>query len=263
MIHVENLVKKYGPVTAVDGITFEVRAGEIFGFLGPNGAGKTTTINILCTLAKPTAGRASLAGIDVTEKPDEVRQNIGIIFQDPSLDEKLSAMDNMVFHSYLYSVPREVRKERIERFLRMVGLYERRNDVVKTYSGGMKRRLEIARGLVHEPKVLFLDEPTIGLDPQTRAHIWQHLQTAQRKNNTTIFLTTHHMEEAEICNRIAIIDNGKIVALDTPDNLKKEIGGEGAHIRLEDVFLKLTGRKLRDHDDAPEPMESMWGRGRS
>ncbi|MDP1809687.1 MAG: ATP-binding cassette domain-containing protein [Actinomycetota bacterium] len=226
MIEVREIQKSFGEVEAVAGVTFDVGGGEIFGFLGPNGAGKTTTINILCTLVRPTSGSAALAGYDVVSKASEVRASIGIVFQDPSLDERLSAYENLIFHALVYSVPKDVREERIASALDMVGLWERRRDIVRTFSGGMKRRLEIARGLLHHPKVLFLDEPTLGLDPQTRNKIWEFVHDLREKENITIFLTTHYMDEAENCNRIAIIDHGRIIALDTPAKLKTMVGGD-------------------------------------
>ena len=233
-IEVSDLRKNFGPLAAVDGVTFEVDEGEVFGFLGPNGAGKTTTINILCTLLRPTSGRATVAGFDVTTQRNAVRQSIGLVFQDPSLDTQLTAIENLRFHSHVYNVPGNEQAGRIEEVLRVVELWERRNAVVKTYSGGMKRRLEIARGLIHHPRVLFLDEPTIGLDPQTRDHIWTHILQLQRAHGITIFMTTHYMEEAEHCRRIAIIDQGRIVALDTPDALKRMVGADIITLRTPD-----------------------------
>lgn len=235
IIEVEGLVKKYSEdLTAVKGISLEVFEGEIFGFLGPNGAGKTTTINILCTLLKPTAGRALLNDLDVVKDHNEVREQIGLVFQDPSLDERLTGRENMEMHAVLYGVPANVRKERMEGVLHMVDLYDRMNDRVETYSGGMKRRLEIARGLLHYPKVLFLDEPTIGLDPQTRANIWTYMHDLRIQENITVFLTTHYMDEAENCDRIAIIDYGEIIALGTPEELKSLVGGDLIEITTED-----------------------------
>lgn len=322
IVQVDKLVKKYGDIVAVDQVSFNVEAGEIFGFLGPNGAGKTTTINVLCTLIKPTSGTAYLNGFDVAKHPNQVRQSIGLVFQDPSLDERLTAMENLQFHAMIYNVPRAVRQRRFEEVLCMVELYDRRNDVVKTFSGGMRRRLEIARGLLHHPKVLFLDEPTIGLDPQTRAHIWQYILTLRERENLTIFLTTHYMDEAAVADRIAIIDHGKIVALDTPDRLKAQVGGDVVSLRtiddgraaaeirqrygfdvrvngngqglsfevpngeefiprlitdlraitinsislrrptLDDVFLKLTGRQIRDAEAGEREVVRAMMRGR-
>jgi ABC-2 type transport system ATP-binding protein len=233
-IEVSDLRKNFDSLAAVDGVSFEVEEGEVFGFLGPNGAGKTTTINILCTLLSPTSGRATVAGYDVQTQRTAVRQSIGLVFQDPSLDTQLTGIENLRFHSYVYNVPGHERAARIEEVLRVVELWDRRNAVVKTYSGGMKRRLEIARGLIHHPRVLFLDEPTIGLDPQTREHIWSHILQLQRKHQITIFMTTHYMEEAEHCNRIAIIDYGRIVALDTPDALKRMVGADIVTLRTPD-----------------------------
>ncbi|MFC2003361.1 ATP-binding cassette domain-containing protein [Chloroflexota bacterium] len=224
IIKVENIVKRFGKVIAVDNISFSVARGEIFGFLGPNGAGKTTTINILCTLSKPTSGRATIDGFDVARQQSRVRQSIGLVFQDPSLDEKLNGLQNLRFHALVYNVPASVREQRIEEVLRMVELWDKRHSEVRTYSGGMKRRLELARGLLHHPRVLFLDEPTLGLDPQTRNRIWEYTLELQRHEGTTIFLTTHYMDEAEKADRIAIIDYGKLVAIDNPENLKQIIG---------------------------------------
>jgi ABC-2 type transport system ATP-binding protein len=225
-IFAEQLVKRYGDLEAVRGIDLWVKPGEIFGFLGPNGAGKSTTINMLCTLLRPTAGRAAVAGIDVARDPGAVRSRIGLVFQDPALDEQLTARENLDFHAFLYNVPRASRRERIDVVLRMVELADRASSKVMTFSGGMKRRLEIARGILHSPEVLFLDEPTRGLDPQTRRHIWDYLRELRRQEGTTIFMTTHYMDEAEFCDRIAIIDMGKIVALGTPDELKARVGGD-------------------------------------
>jgi ABC-2 type transport system ATP-binding protein len=226
VIQVTNLIRDYGKFRAVDDISFAVPKGEIFGFLGPNGAGKTTTIKVLCTLLAPTSGSASVAGFDCAHDPDHVRSHIGIIFQDPSLDDRLTAEENLYFHSLLYHIPKDIRKERTDIVLDMVELTDRRKSLVREFSGGMKRRLEIARGLMHQPAVLFLDEPTLGLDPQTRHHIWQYLLDLREKSELTIFLTTHYMDEAENCDRIAIIDHGKIIALDTPTDLKHGVGGD-------------------------------------
>jgi ABC-2 type transport system ATP-binding protein len=226
IIEVDTLVKKFGELTAVDGVSFAVGAGEIFGFLGPNGAGKSTTIKILATLLKPTSGRATLAGADVLLRPYQVRQAIGLVFQDPSLDVRLTADENLKFHAMLYGIPADLFKSRADEVLRMVDLLDRRSSLVMTFSGGMKRRLEIARGLLHHPKVLFLDEPTLGLDVQTRNAIWQHVRTLRDQVGTTVFMTTHYMDEAENCDRIAIVDHGRIQAVDTPAALKKRIGGD-------------------------------------
>jgi ABC-2 type transport system ATP-binding protein len=225
-IFADQLVKRYGDVEAVRGIDLSVKPGEIFGFLGPNGAGKSTTINMLCTLLRPTGGRAAVAGIDVARDPGAVRSRIGLVFQDPALDEQLTARENLDFHAFLYNVPRASRRERIDLVLQMVELADRASSKVMTFSGGMKRRLEIARGILHSPEVLFLDEPTRGLDPQTRRHIWDYLRELRRQEGVTIFMTTHYMDEAEFCDRIAIIDMGKIVALGTPDELKARVGGD-------------------------------------
>ncbi len=234
IIEIKNLTKKYGDKSAVDNISFEVKEGEVFGFLGPNGAGKTTTINILCTLLQPTSGVASISGYDVTKERDNVRNSIGIVFQDPSLDGDLTGEENLRFHGIVYNIPKDIREERIKNLLEMVDLYDKKDELTKNYSGGMKRRLEIARGLLHHPKVLFLDEPTIGLDPQTRNRIWEHIRDLQEKKGITIFLTTHYMEEAENCNRIAIIDHGTIIALDTPENLKKGLKGDLITLKTSD-----------------------------
>jgi len=233
-IEVIDLVKRFGPLTAVDHVSFQVEDGEVFGFLGPNGAGKTTTINVLCTLMRPTAGRARVAGYDVASQRNAVRQSIGLVFQDPSLDDQLTAYENLQFHAHVYNVPGRERAQRIEEVLRVVGLWDRRDAVVRTFSGGMKRRLEIARGILHHPRVLFLDEPTLGLDPQTREHVWEYILEVQRAHHITIFMTTHYMDEAEHCDRIAIIDQGKIVALDTPDALKRMVGVDIVTVQTED-----------------------------
>ena len=225
-VEARSLVRKFGDFTAVDGVDFEVQPGEIFGFLGPNGAGKSTTINMLCTMLKPTSGTARINGHDVVSDPSGVRQSIGIIFQDASLDDRLTGRENLQFHAMLYDVPRETYTARAKDLLAMVDLTDKADAIVRTFSGGMKRRLEIARGLLHHPKVLFLDEPTIGLDPQTRRHIWQYLLKLREQQGVTMFMTTHYMEEAEHCNRIAIIDHGKIVAVDTPAGLKARVGGD-------------------------------------
>lgn len=233
-VEVEGLVKKFGDLVAVDGISLTVDRGEIFGFLGPNGAGKTTTINMLCTLLTPTAGTARVDGHDVHEQKSEVRRSIGLVFQDPSLDDRLTANENLDFHAVIYAVPPGEREKRKRELLEMVDLLDRADDLVITFSGGMKRRLEIARGLLHYPKVLFLDEPTIGLDPQTRKYIWEYIEDLKKREDTTIFLTTHYMEEAEHCDRIAIIDHGKIIALDTSENLKNMVGGDVIRMKTDD-----------------------------
>jgi ABC-2 type transport system ATP-binding protein len=322
-IEVIDLTKRFGALTAVGGISFRVEDREVFGFLGPNGAGKTTTINVLCTLMRPTTGRATVAGYHVASQRNAVRQSIGLVFQDPSLDDQLTAQENLQFHGHLYNVPGRERARRIEEVLRVVELWDRRDAVVRTFSGGMKRRLEIARGILHHPRVLFLDEPTLGLDPQTREHVWEYILELQRAHEITVFMTTHYMEEAEHCDRIAIIDQGKIVALDTPDALKRMVGvdiitlqtedseraareireryglepqRDDTRIRLEveagaefiprlvrelgvnvksvdlhrptldDVFLKLTGRAIREGNADPLTMMRLhgrlWGGGR-
>jgi ABC-2 type transport system ATP-binding protein len=247
MIKVEDLAKNYNGLWAVDGISFEVNEGEIFGFLGPNGAGKTTTIRMLCTLLQPSRGQAWISGFDVRMGAKQVRRSIGIIFQDPSLDDRLTAYENLKFHAIIYKVPRKERSARIDQVLEMAELTDRRNSLVRYFSGGMKRRLEIARGLLHEPKVLFLDEPTLGLDPQTRNRIWDYLHMLRSTKNITLFLTTHYMDEAENCDRIAVIDYGKIIALDTPDNLKRMVKGDVITVRTEndDLAQKELNEKYR------------------
>ena len=234
VIEVKDLTRKFKQLTAVDGISFNVGKGEIFGFLGPNGAGKTTTINMLCTLLMPTSGLATVNGYDVVSQTSQVRSSIGLVFQESTLDEYLSAEQNLLFHSYAYGIPKNERQQRLESMLKMVELWDRRNDHIQTYSGGMRRRLEIARGLLHHPKVLFLDEPTIGLDPQTRRKIWDYIHQLQQQTDLTIFMTTQYMDEAENCHRISIIDHGKIVALDTPDKLKDAVGGDILTLRTSD-----------------------------
>ncbi|MFQ6057873.1 MAG: ATP-binding cassette domain-containing protein [Anaerolineae bacterium] len=244
IIEVQHLVKKFGALVAVNDVSFTVEEGEIFGFLGPNGAGKTTTINILCTLLRPTAGQAFLNGYNVVKQQAQVRRSIGLVFQDPSLDDRLTAQENLLFHAVLYNVPADARARRMEEVLRMVELWDRRHEVIKTFSGGMKRRLEIARGLMHYPRVLFLDEPTLGLDPQTRRHLWDYILELRERENITIFLTTHYMDEAEHADRIAIIDYGKIVALDTPERLKDLVGGD--IITLKTVDDRAAAQQIRE-----------------
>lgn len=303
IIEVNKLSKKFGDFTAVNGISFAVKKGEIFGFLGPNGAGKSTTISMLATLITSTGGKALINNFNTQTQTNEVRRSIGLVFQDPSLDDRLTAKENLVFHSRLYGLGRKEYTKRVKEVLELVELWDRKDSLVRSFSGGMKRRLEIARGLIHYPKVLFLDEPTLGLDPQTRVHIWDYILKLRDIHQMTIFMTTHYMNEAEYCDRIAIIDQGKIIALDTPAKLKKKMGGdvvqmmsadkeqlkaeikekykikakeEGEYLlmevpngesflpklfneldtkinsielrkpTLEDVFLKLTGRKIRD-----------------
>ncbi len=231
IIEVKKLTKKFNGFTAVDHISFEVKKGEIFGFLGPNGAGKSTTINMLATLLAPTEGYALINNFNILTERDNVRKSIGLVFQDPSLDDRLTAEENLRFHAKLYGVPKADYEKRMEKVLRLVDLWERRKDIIRNFSGGMKRRLEIARALIHYPKVLFLDEPTLGLDPQTRTHLWDYILKLKREHNMTIFITTHYMNEAEYCDRIAIIDYGKIIALDTPANLKKQVGGDIIRIK--------------------------------
>lgn len=233
-VEVHDLVRQFDTFRAVDGISFVVHPGEVFGFLGPNGAGKSTTIKMLCTLLRPTAGEARVNGYDVLRDPARVRQSIGIIFQDYSLDDRITAEENLRFHCMIYHVPHAVREERIRQMLAMVNLSDRAKDKVRTYSGGMKRRLEIARGLLHHPTVLFLDEPTVGLDPQTRQTIWEHIHELRRREGITIFMTTHYMDEAENCDRIAVIDHAKIIALDTPAALKAQTGGDIVRLRTAD-----------------------------
>lgn len=233
-VEVRGLVKRFGGVEAVRGIDLDVAPGETFGFLGPNGAGKSTTINMLCTLSTPTAGSARVAGHDVVRERDQVRRNIGLVFQDQTLDLYLTAEQNLRFHAELYGVPRAVLGDRLRQVLEMVGLWDRRGSRVQTFSGGMRRRLEIARGLLHSPRVLFLDEPTVGLDPQTRSSIWGYIGELRRAEDITIFMTTHYMDEAEYCDRIAIIDNGEIIALDTPEALKASVGRDRVQLSTDD-----------------------------
>ena len=234
VIRVENLTKRFGSIVAVDNVSFEVEEGTIFGFLGPNGAGKTTTINILCTLLSPTSGSAFISGHDCNLESSRVRESIGIVFQDSSLDKDLTARENLIFHAYLYNVDKSERKQRVDEALRLVDLTDRADDLVKKFSGGMKRRLEVARGLIHRPKVLFLDEPTLGLDPQSRSNLWEFITALPQKHNVTIFMTTHYMEEAEVCDRIAIIDRGRIITSGTPSELKKLIGGDVIYLKTAD-----------------------------
>jgi ABC-2 type transport system ATP-binding protein len=261
MIHVEQLVKTFGDVKAVDGVSFDVAAGEIFAFLGPNGAGKTTTIQMLTTLLRPTAGSMAIDGLDPASRPHDVRRLFGIVFQDPSLDGELTAYENMELHGVLYHVPRRTRHERIEMLLKLFELWDRRDAFVKTFSGGMKRRLEIARGLLHTPKILFLDEPTLGLDPQSRNQLWTHVKHLNETEHVTVFLTTHYMDEADrVAHRIAIIDHGRLVAQGTSAELKQQTGADS----LEQAFLKLTGSTIRDERaDSADQMRQfakMWRR---
>jgi ABC-2 type transport system ATP-binding protein len=255
IITVQNLTKNFDKITAVNDISFEVEEGSIFGFLGPNGAGKTTTINILCTLLSPTAGKTFIAGHDCMKEPSEVRKAIGLVFQDTTLDKDLTAYENLIFHAYLYNVPKQKMRERVYDALKFAELYDRRDDLVKKFSGGMKRRLEVARGLIHRPRVLFLDEPTLGLDPQSRANLWEFIKELPGQHNVTIFMTTHYMEEAEVCDRIAIMDNGKIIATGSPAELKTTIGGDVVYIRTADnskskeEIKKLLGFEVSEKGD--------------
>ncbi|MBV9311082.1 MAG: ATP-binding cassette domain-containing protein [Solirubrobacterales bacterium] len=233
-VSVKRLEKRFKEVHAVKGVDFEVPMGEVFGFLGPNGAGKTTTINMLCTLAKPTSGSATVAGYDVVDSRDDVRRHIGLVFQDPTLDGYLSAVQNLKLHAELYGIQSDLVAPRMQQVLEMVGLWDRKDSVVGTFSGGMRRRLEIARGLMHSPRVLFLDEPTIGLDPQTRRSIWTYIKQLKQSEEITIFMTTHYMDEAEWCDRIAIMDHGEIVALDSPEKLKADVGTDRVTIHTDD-----------------------------
>jgi ABC-2 type transport system ATP-binding protein len=242
---VDGLVKRYDEVEAVRGIDFEVASGEIFGFLGPNGAGKSTTINMLCTLVRPSGGSARVADHDVVTERDDVRRNIGLVFQDSTLDGYLSAEQNLRLHAELYGVPRELVRERMRQVTEMVGLWERRDSLVNTFSGGMKRRLEIARGLLHSPRVLFLDEPTVGLDPQTRSSIWRYIRELKAREDITIFLTTHYMDEAEYCERIAIMDQGRIIVLDTPEALKEKVGKDRVQIQTDDDQAAIAALRER------------------
>ena len=259
MIRVENLVKKFGELTAVDNVSFNVERGEMFAFLGPNGAGKTTTIKMLTTLLQPTSGSLELDGLDPTIHRDEVRKRFGVVFQDPSLDQDLTAWENMEIHGVLYGMPRKERRERATTLLQLFELWERRDALVKTFSGGMRRRLEIARGLLHTPKVLFLDEPTLGLDPQSRNQMWTHVRSLNETDNVTVFLTTHYMDEADrVASRIGIVDHGRLVAIGSSRELKEQTSTES----LEEAFLALTGTTIRDESaDAADPMRQiarMW-----
>jgi ABC-2 type transport system ATP-binding protein len=263
MIHVKNLVKTFGNFTAVDDVSFEVAPGEIFAFLGPNGAGKTTTIKMLTTLLQPTSGAIELDGLNPRIHQNEARKRFGIVFQDPSLDGDLTAWENMEIHGVLYHVPYKLRHHRAEELLKLFELWERRNDQVKKFSGGMKRRLEIARGFLHTPKILFLDEPTLGLDPQSRNQLWNHVRRVNESEGVTVFLTTHYMDEADrVAHRIGIIDHGKLVAQGTPTEIKEQAGAA----TLEDAFLTLTGSTIRDESagsaDMMRQFAKMWSGGR-
>lgn len=249
-IEVVDLTKRYDGFTAVRGATFSVETGELFGFLGPNGAGKTTTLHILCTLLDPTSGSARVAGADTVREATRVREGIGIVFQEPSLDDRLTARENLEFHGMIYHMPKVRRRRRLEEVLKLVSLWDWRDAIVRTFSGGMKRRLEIARGLMHEPDVLFLDEPTIGLDPQTRRRIWETLRHLRTDRRTTLFLTTHSMEEAQACDRVAVMDHGRLLALGPPMDLI----AQHRVANLEEVFLNLTGHDLRDGSLSEEQM---------
>ncbi|QKY68805.1 ATP-binding cassette domain-containing protein [Lentibacillus sp. CBA3610] len=245
MIEVHNLNKRYKSFQAVNNSSFYVKQGEIFGFLGPNGAGKSTTINILSTMLQPTSGTVTINGYDVIKQQNQVRESIGIIFQQNTLDEKLTAKENLMLHCKFYGVPHASRKHRIDEVLEIVDLQESINTLVEKFSGGMQRRLEIARGLLHYPKVLFLDEPTVGLDPQTRAHVWEYILKLKEKENITMFLTTHYLDEAEISDRIAIMDHGEIIAIDTPKRLKQQLGGDIIEITTSDNEAAM--KEIRDY----------------
>jgi daunorubicin resistance ABC transporter ATP-binding subunit len=249
-IKVQGLAKSFDEIEAVRGVDFQVATGEVFGFLGPNGAGKSTTINMLCTLTKPSAGQAWVAGHDVTTERDDVRRHIGLVFQDPTLDSYLTAEQNLRLHAELYGVEADLVKPRMQQVMEMVGLWERRDSPVGLFSGGMRRRLEIARGLMHSPRVLFLDEPTIGLDPQTRSSIWTYIGELKENEDITIFMTTHYMDEAEFCDRIAIMDHGEIVVLDTPGALKASVGADRVRIDTDDDEAAIVALKERFGLDA-------------
>ncbi|MFC7063587.1 ATP-binding cassette domain-containing protein [Halobacillus seohaensis] len=250
VISVKDLRKTYKKTDAVKGINFEVDEGEIFGFLGPNGAGKSTTINMICTMLAPSEGSIIINGFDVKKQKNSVRESIGIIFQENTLDEKLTANENLMLHCRFYKVPKDKRQERIQEVLEIVDLVDKRKDRVETFSGGMKRRLEIARGLLHYPKVLFLDEPTVGLDPQTRAHLWEYILKLKEKEGITMFLTTHYLDEAEISDRVAIMDQGEIIAIDTPTELKNQLGGDIIELSTEDNQQALV--EIQDKVDDAE-----------
>ncbi len=257
MIVVQDLVKNYGEFCAVNHVSFSVPEGVIFGFLGPNGAGKTTTIKMLTTVLDPTSGTIRVNGHDPTREQKQVRQSFGIVFQDPSLDDELTAYENMDLHGVLYGVPRAERHQRIDMLVEFVGLAERKKDLVKTYSGGMKRRLEVARALLHRPRILCLDEPTIGLDPQTRNHIWGHIQQLSKDEGVTVFFTTHYMDEADrVASDVAVIDHGKIVSHGSPADLKQRTNCSN----LEDAFIALTGHAIREEEANATDRMRMMGR---
>ncbi len=262
MIRVQNLVKTFGSFTAVNDVSFDVAEGEIFAFLGPNGAGKTTTIKMLTTLLRPTSGSIELDGLNPVARQNDVRKRFGIVFQDPSLDGELTAWENMELHGVLYHVPHKVRRQRSEELLKLFELWDRKDEQAKKFSGGMKRRLEIARGFLHTPRILFLDEPTLGLDPQSRNQLWSHVKRVNETEKVTVFLTTHYMDEADrVAHRIGVIDHGKLVAQGTPQEIKESTGTES----LEDAFLKLTGETIRDESasskDQLRQFAKMWQKG--
>ncbi len=245
IIEAQDLHKRYNGVEAVSGVSLNVYEGEVFGFLGPNGAGKTTTISILCTLLNFDSGAAFVNGFDCKREPGKVRQSIGLVFQEVTLDNELTAYENLKFHCYMYNMEKRLTEERIDEMLGVVGLGDRKRELVKRFSGGMKRRLEIARGLLHRPKVLFLDEPTLGLDPQTRTNVWEFIRAVRRSTGSTVFMTTHYMDEAEVCDRVAIIDRGRIIACDTPSALKSSLKGDTIHLKTEDddaAMLEINDR---------------------
>ena len=260
IIEVKNLTKKFDRITAVDNISFEVKEGEVFAFLGPNGAGKTTTIKILTTLLHPTSGEITINGYSPIKQKNQARLSFGIVFQDPSLDDELTAFENMEFHGIFYDIKKDIRRKRIDELLKFVELWERKDDLVKTFSGGMKRRLEIARGLLHHPKILFLDEPTLGLDPQTRNHMWQYVLKLAKEEKMTIFFTTHYLEEAErFADKITIIDHGKIAKVGSSEELKKMTKSKS----LEEAFLKITGHEIREEKASPnDNLRRRFGGGR-
>ncbi len=263
IIEVKNLTKKFGDFTAVNDISFNVEKGQIFAFLGPNGAGKTTTIKMLTTLLEPSHGDVKINSFNLKNQRDDVRRSFGIVFQDPSLDDDLTAYENMEFHAVLYGEKKITRVKRIEELFKLVDLWDRRDDLVKNFSGGMKRRLEIARSLIHTPEIIFLDEPTVGLDPQTRNHIWSYVVNLSKKEGVTVFLTTHYMEEADkMADRVVVIDHGKIIGTGSPDELKKSTSTHS----LEEAFLKLTGSAIRSDEasgmDVLRTQAKMWGRRR-